>query len=99
MAGLAFSEIMPFLSLYVDTLGQFTKDQLNLYSGITFSATYLVTAIASPIWGKLADSKGRIDAPARLARYGNRHGTHGCRHERLGTHGIAIYSGDFLRLH
>lgn len=59
MAGLAFSEIMPFLSLYVDTLGQFTKDQLNLYSGITFSATYLVTAIASPIWGKLADSKGR----------------------------------------
>lgn len=59
MAGLAFSEIMPFLSLYVDTLGTFTKSQLNLYSGITFAATYFVTAIASPIWGKLADSKGR----------------------------------------
>lgn len=59
MAGLAFSEIMPFLSLYVDTLGNFTKDQLNLYSGITFSATYLVTAVASPIWGRLADRKGR----------------------------------------
>ncbi|MFC6253069.1 multidrug efflux MFS transporter [Secundilactobacillus hailunensis] len=59
MAGLAFSEIMPFLSLYVDTLGHFTKDQLNLYSGIIFSATYLVTAIASPIWGRLADRKGR----------------------------------------
>lgn len=59
MAGLAFSEIMPFLSLYVDTLGDFTKDQLNLYSGITFSATYLVTAVASPMWGRLADQKGR----------------------------------------
>ncbi|GAX08832.1 major facilitator superfamily transporter [Secundilactobacillus silagincola] len=59
MAGLAFSEIMPFLSLYVDTLGNFTKDQLNLYSGITFSATYLVTAVASPMWGRLADRKGR----------------------------------------
>ncbi|WP_269814114.1 multidrug efflux MFS transporter [Secundilactobacillus angelensis] len=59
MAGLAFSEIMPFLSLYVDTLGNFTKDQLNLYSGITFSATYLVTAVASPLWGRLADRKGR----------------------------------------
>lgn len=59
MAGLAFSEIMPFLSLYVDTLGNFTKDQLNLYSGITFSATYLVTAVASPLWGRLADQKGR----------------------------------------
>lgn len=59
MAGLAFSEIMPFLSLYVDTLGNFTKDQLNLYSGITFSTTYLVTAVASPLWGRLADQKGR----------------------------------------
>lgn len=59
MAGLAFSEVMPFLSLYVDTLGHFTRDQLNLYSGITFSATYFVTAIASPIWGRLADRKGR----------------------------------------
>lgn len=59
MAGLAFSEIMPFLSLYVDTLGNFTKNQLNLYSGITFSATYLVTAVASPMWGRLADRKGR----------------------------------------
>ncbi|WP_235807484.1 multidrug efflux MFS transporter [Loigolactobacillus bifermentans] len=59
MVGIAFSEIMPFLSLYVDTLGKFSKAQLNLYSGLTFSATYLVAAIASPIWGRLADQKGR----------------------------------------
>ncbi|AMV60185.1 Multidrug-efflux transporter, major facilitator superfamily (MFS) [Pediococcus damnosus] len=59
MAGMAFSEVMPFLSLYVDTLGQFSKQQLTFYSGITYSATYLVTALVSPIWGRLADSKGR----------------------------------------
>ena len=59
MAGMAFSEVMPFLSLYVDTLGNFSKQQLTFYSGITYSATYLVTALVSPIWGKLADSKGR----------------------------------------
>lgn len=59
MAGIAFSLIMPFLSLYIDTLGNFSKDELNFYSGITYSATFLVMAIISPFWGKLADRKGR----------------------------------------
>lgn len=59
VTGMAFSEIMPFMSLYVDTLGQFTKDQLNLYAGLIFSVTYLVSAIVSPIWGKMADRYGR----------------------------------------
>lgn len=59
MAGIGFSEVMPFLSLYVDTLGHFSHDQLSLYSGLAFAATYLVTALASPIWGKLADRTGR----------------------------------------
>lgn len=59
MTGVGFSEVMPFLSLYVDTLGNFTKNQLTFYSGITFSITFLMTAIISPFWGKLADSRGR----------------------------------------
>ncbi|BAP84963.1 major facilitator superfamily transporter [Paucilactobacillus hokkaidonensis JCM 18461] len=59
MAGMAFSEIMPFMSLYVDTLGTFTKSQLNLYSGLVFAVTYLVTAVVSPLWGRLADKHGR----------------------------------------
>ena len=59
IAGIAFSEIMPFLSLYVNTLGNFTKAQLSLYSGLVYSSTFLIMAIISPFWGKLADSKGR----------------------------------------
>ena len=59
MTGIGFSEVMPFLSLYVDTLGDCTKNQLTFYSGLTFSITFLMTAIISPFWGKLADSKGR----------------------------------------
>ncbi|SCC09064.1 multidrug efflux MFS transporter [Weissella bombi] len=59
MTGIGFSEVMPFLSLYVDTLGDFTKSQLTFYSGLTFSITFLMTAIISPFWGKLADSRGR----------------------------------------
>ena len=59
IAGVGFSLIMPFMSLYIDTLGDFTKSELNFYSGLTFSSTFLVTAVISPMWGKLADQKGR----------------------------------------
>ncbi|MBS9337171.1 MFS transporter [Fructobacillus parabroussonetiae] len=59
MTGIAFSEIIPFLSLYIDTMGHFTRDQLNFYSGASFAVTFLVSAIVSPLWGKVADKKGR----------------------------------------
>lgn len=58
-AGIAFSEIMPFLPLYIDTLGHFSHQQLNFWSGIIFSSVYFVSATISPWWGKLADKKGR----------------------------------------
>ncbi|MDR3190619.1 MAG: multidrug efflux MFS transporter [Lactobacillaceae bacterium] len=59
MTGIGFSEVMPFLSLYVDTLGHFSKNQLTLYSGMAFMMSFLVQIFVSPLWGKLADSKGR----------------------------------------
>lgn len=58
-AGMGFSEIMPFLSLYIATLGKFSHQQLNFYSGLVFSVMYMVSAVVSPFWGKLADKKGR----------------------------------------
>ena len=59
IAGMGFSEVMPFISLYVDDLGHFTKGQLTIYSGLTYAVTFLVIALVSPLWGKLADRKGR----------------------------------------
>lgn len=59
IAGIAFSEVMPFLPLYIDTLGHFTHQQLNFWSGFVFSGIYFVSAFVSPWWGKLADKKGR----------------------------------------
>jgi DHA1 family multidrug resistance protein-like MFS transporter len=50
---------MPFMSLYVNQLGNFNKQQVSFYSGLVYAATFLVTAIVSPIWGSLADRKGR----------------------------------------
>ncbi|WP_245585309.1 MFS transporter, partial [Schleiferilactobacillus shenzhenensis] len=42
-----------------DTLGHFTRSGLSFWSGLVFAATFLVTAVVSPIWGKLADERGR----------------------------------------
>ncbi len=59
IAGIAFSEVIPFLPLYIDTLGKFTHQELNFWSGFVFSGIYFVSAFVSPWWGKLADKKGR----------------------------------------
>ncbi|WP_334329165.1 multidrug efflux MFS transporter [Companilactobacillus sp. HBUAS59699] len=59
MTGIGFSMITPFLPLYINQLGNFTKNQLVVWNGIAFSSTFLVMAIVSPIWGKIADRRGR----------------------------------------
>lgn len=59
IAGIAFSEIMPFLPLYISSLGQFSHQALNFWSGFIYSGMFIISAITSPWWGKLADRKGR----------------------------------------
>ncbi|WP_428945373.1 multidrug efflux MFS transporter [Pantoea sp. FN060301] len=57
--GLAISQIIPFLPLYVEQLGVTDHDSLTLWSGLIFSVTFMISAIVSPMWGSLADRKGR----------------------------------------
>ena len=57
--GLAISQILPFLPLYVSQLGVSSHEALSMWSGLTFSITFLVSAIVSPMRGSLADRKGR----------------------------------------
>ncbi|MDN4627941.1 multidrug efflux MFS transporter [Erwinia sp. DT-104] len=57
--GLAISQIIPFLPLYVEQLGVTDPSALTLWSGLIFSITFMVSAIVSPMWGSLADRKGR----------------------------------------
>ncbi|MDU6410762.1 MAG: multidrug efflux MFS transporter MdtG [Yersiniaceae bacterium] len=59
LTGSAFSLIMPFLPLYIETLGVTGHEAVNMWSGLVFSITFLFSAIASPFWGGLADRKGR----------------------------------------
>lgn len=57
--GLAISQILPFLPLYVAQLGVTSHQALSMWSGLTFSVTFMVSAIVAPMWGSLADRKGR----------------------------------------
>lgn len=50
---------LPFIVLFIDTLGEFTRSQSNMYGALAFSLTYFFKALAAPFWGKLADQKGR----------------------------------------
>ena len=50
---------MPFMSLYIKELGNFNRVQLNLWSGLVFAATFLISSWMATVWGKFADRHGR----------------------------------------
>ena len=64
--GASFSLVMPFIPLYVEQLGA-PKDQVEFYAGLAISVTAFAAAIISPVWGSLADRKGRKPMMIRAA--------------------------------
>jgi MFS family permease len=53
------SQIAPILPLYIEHLGIHNIEEIEQLSGITFGITFIIMAIASPIWGQAADKYGR----------------------------------------
>lgn len=50
--------IMPFLSLYIDTMGDFSDAYVQKWSGLVFGITFVSAFLMSPIWGRIADRFG-----------------------------------------
>ena len=67
MTGIGSSLIAPFISLYVDSLADLSKSELSLWSGAIFASNFLMMAIVSPLWGRLADKYGRKPMLLRAA--------------------------------
>lgn len=59
VTAIGFSNIFPFLSLYVAELGSVTSLSVEFLAGAVFSAQALTMMVASPIWGAVADRYGR----------------------------------------
>ncbi|MBX5466715.1 MAG: MFS transporter [Firmicutes bacterium] len=51
--------VIPFLPLYIEQLGVHQLAAVERWSGVVYSSTFLLSAVAQPIWGKLADRVGR----------------------------------------
>lgn len=55
----AMTLLLPFLPLYVESLGARDPAQVAQWSGIAFGATFLSAALTAPLWGRLGDRYGR----------------------------------------
>ncbi|MBZ0305970.1 MAG: MFS transporter, partial [Anaerolineae bacterium] len=59
MTALGFSSSFPFLSLYVKALPRQTELSYDLLIGLAFSLQAFTMMLISPVWGMLADRRGR----------------------------------------
>lgn len=56
---IALSLVIPFLPIYVEDLGITGHAHISQWSGLAYGITYFMAALVSPIWGALADRRGR----------------------------------------
>ncbi|HEX7040144.1 MAG TPA: MFS transporter [Trueperaceae bacterium] len=59
LASLGFSTVFPFLPAYVEELGSSTGGSTVFWVAMVYSVQAVAMAIASPVWGALADRYGR----------------------------------------
>lgn len=59
LTSVGLSQVAPILPLYFKELGIPTLEGTALWSGLSLGLTYVMVALTSPFWGKLADRKGR----------------------------------------
>ena len=63
----SYTMLVPFLPMYlIEELGVAQAD-VNIWSGIIFSTTFLISAVMAPIWGALADKKSHKAMAVRAA--------------------------------
>ena len=54
----SYTMVVPFLPLYLHDLGV-TDKSINIWAGLIFAASFLMSALMSPYWGRLADKTGK----------------------------------------
>lgn len=59
VTAVGMSLVMPFLPLYIAELGVRDVGAVEIWSGVSFGATFLLAALMAPVYGRLADRYGR----------------------------------------
>ncbi|WP_286180186.1 MFS transporter [Neobacillus cucumis] len=57
--GSSMTMVLPFISLYIESMGNFSEKYVQHWAGLTFGITFVSAFIFSPIWGKVGDRFGR----------------------------------------
>jgi len=58
LSGSSYTMVTPFLPLYLLDIGVSQSD-VNVWSGVIFSISFLVSAVMAPYWGRHADKSGK----------------------------------------
>src|SRR5699024_7192302 len=51
--------ILPFISLYIETFGDYSDAYVQSWSGWIFAVTFVAAFFFSPLWGRVGDKYGR----------------------------------------
>jgi DHA1 family multidrug resistance protein-like MFS transporter len=54
-----FTLVMPFLPLFIGQLGETDVGRIAIWTGVSLGVTPGLTALLSPVWGRLGDRHGR----------------------------------------
>ena len=60
----SYTMIVPFLPLYLLELGA-NQNNIEFWTAVIFSVSFLVGGVMAPLWGKLADKKGQKSMSVR----------------------------------
>lgn len=59
MMSSGYTMLIPFLPMYLMNELGVSADAVKMWNGAIFSITFLIGGIMAPIWGKMADTKGK----------------------------------------
>ncbi len=59
MMAAGYTMLIPFLPMYLMNELGVSADDVKMWNGAIFSITFLIGGIMAPIWGKMADTKGK----------------------------------------
>jgi MFS transporter, DHA1 family, multidrug resistance protein len=57
--GASMTLVLPFISLYIETFGDFSDTYVQHWSGWTFAVTFVTAFLFAPLWGRIGDTFGR----------------------------------------
>ncbi len=67
LMSVSYTMLIPFLPVYLIEELHVAADKANLWSGVIFSISFLISGIMAPIWGAIADKKSRKLMAVRAA--------------------------------